>query len=71
MSPLEKAIKACGSQSELARRIGSNVRTGHIYYWLRNGVPAEHCIDIENAAEGRVTRYDLRPDVFGQQPEAA
>lgn len=65
MSPLEKAVKVCGSQSELARRIGGKVRTGHIYHWLRANVPAERCADIEAATNGKVTRYQLRPDVFG------
>jgi DNA-binding transcriptional regulator YdaS (Cro superfamily) len=68
MSPLEKAIQICGSQSELARRIGGKVRTGHIHYWLRNRVPSERCVAIEQATEGRVTRHDLRPDVFGEAP---
>jgi len=66
MSALEKAITICGSQSELARRIGGKVRTGHIHYWLKNRVPADRCGDIETATEGKVTRHDLRPDVFGE-----
>lgn len=65
MSPLERSITICGTQSELARRIGGKVRTGHIHYWLRNKVPSERCIDIERATEGQVSRYELRPDVFG------
>lgn len=67
MTPLQKAIQACGSQSELARRIGGTVRTGHIYYWLRNEVPGEYCRAIEEATAGAVTKYDLRPDVFGEK----
>jgi DNA-binding transcriptional regulator YdaS (Cro superfamily) len=68
MTPLQRAIEHCGSQSELARRMGGKVRTAHIYHWLRNGVTAERCIAIEHATGGAVTRYDLRPDVFGQPP---
>ena len=64
MSPLEKAIEVCGSQSELARRLGGRVRTGHIHYWLKNGVPAERCVAIELATAGAVKREELRPDVF-------
>lgn len=70
MTPLENAIALCGSQSELARRIGGKVRTGHIHYWLRHNVPAEHCGAIETATGGQVTRYRLRPDVFGAAPQA-
>lgn len=68
MSDLSKAIELCGSQTELARRIGGRVRTGHLYHWLRAKVPAEHCAAIEQATDGKVTRYDLRPDVFGHPP---
>ena len=65
---LQEAIAICGTQTELARRIGGKVKTGHIYHWLRNRVPPERCADIERATEGRVTRHDLRPDVFGAAP---
>lgn len=68
MTPLEKAIARCGSQSDLARKIGGKVRTGHIYYWLRNKVPVEYCAAIEAATEGQVTRAMLRADIFGDVP---
>jgi len=70
MTPLESAITFCGSQSELARRIGGKVRTGHIYHWLRRKVPSEQCAAIEMATGGQVTRYQLRPDVFGESAAA-
>lgn len=31
-------------------------------------VPAEHCRAIEKVTNSAVTRYDLRPDVFGPAP---
>lgn len=38
--------------------------------WCRTGqVPANHCIPIEELTGGEVTRYDLRPDVFGKAPQ--
>lgn len=61
---LQKAIELCGSQSELARRIGGKVRVGHIYYWLRKGVPLERCPDVARATGGVVPCADLRPDFF-------
>lgn len=70
MPALPEAIAICGSQTELARRIGGKVRTGHIYYWLRSKVPAEYCPAIEQATAGKITRHDLRPDVFGEAPAA-
>jgi DNA-binding transcriptional regulator YdaS (Cro superfamily) len=72
MNALERAVKICEGQSELARRIGGDVKQAHVWNWLNksNGVvPAEHCRAIELATDGRVTRYQLRPDVFGDGPE--
>ena len=68
MTPLQRAIEICGSQSELARRIGGKVKPGHIHYWLKNSVSAEACVGIERATHGAVSRHDLRPDLFGPSP---
>lgn len=35
--------------------------------WKR--VPSEHCIELELASDGAVTRYEMRPDVFGSGPD--
>lgn len=65
---IETAISIANSQSELARRIGT--RQGTLWKWIRkNRVPAEYCVAIERATEGQVTRYQLRPDVFGSTPD--
>lgn len=65
---LIEAIKAAGSQGKLAALIGK--QQGHIGKWLHRDkkVPAESCVPIEMATGGKVTRYDLRPDVFGEKP---
>ncbi|MCR9092352.1 MAG: helix-turn-helix domain-containing protein [Proteobacteria bacterium] len=34
-------------------------------------VPGEHCRAIEEALGGRITRHDLRPDVFGPAPNGS
>lgn len=40
-----------------------------VYKWENAGrIPAEHCRAIEESTNGQVTRYDLRPDVFGENP---
>lgn len=72
MTSLDRAIEVCGSQAELARRIG--LKQQYVNNWKErsNGrVPGEHCIKIELATAGAVTRYELRPDVFGQSSVAA
>lgn len=65
--PLERVIEIVGTQEELAARLG--IKSPSISGWRnRNKVPSERCIAIEQATNGRVTRYDLRPDVFGAAP---
>jgi DNA-binding transcriptional regulator YdaS (Cro superfamily) len=69
-TPLEKAVRITGGQSQLARSLGGKVRQGYVWKWLRRGYPpAEHAVAIERATRGAVTRYDLRPDVFGPPPK--
>lgn len=48
-------------------------KQGHVGKWLHRDkkVPAELCIAIETAVRGAVTRYELRPDVFGAAPPPA
>lgn len=41
-----------------------------VYKWEKSErIPAEYCRAIEQATNGKVTRYELRPDVFGVGPE--
>ncbi len=65
MSALDRAVAAIypRTKAELARRLG--VLPQHITNWYSRGIPAARCIAIEEATDGAVTRYDLRPDVFG------
>ena len=62
--PLQKAVEHCGGQTALAKAIG--VDQGHIWYWLNKSksVPAERCEAIERATAGKVTKHELRPDIF-------
>jgi len=65
-----RAIEVAKSASALATACGQPRQA--IDRWRRTGkVPAHHCIPIENATEGAVTRYELRPDVFGQPQDQA
>jgi DNA-binding transcriptional regulator YdaS (Cro superfamily) len=70
-SPLSKAIEFAGSQTALAKALsqitGEKLRQSHISTWLyknKKGVPAEYCAAIEHITGGRVTRSDLRPDIW-------
>lgn len=64
-TPIEQAIKVAGSQSALARTLG--VTPQAVQQWVAaNRLPAHHCLPVENTTG--VSRYDLRPDVFGAAP---
>jgi DNA-binding transcriptional regulator YdaS (Cro superfamily) len=64
MNALDKAIKVAGGVTALASRLGTY--QSKVSNWKsRKGVPAKWCIAIEQATGGKVTRNDLRPDVFG------
>jgi DNA-binding transcriptional regulator YdaS (Cro superfamily) len=68
-SPIQKAIASCdNSKAIFARLVG--VTPAMVWQWEkgRRPVPATRCVDIEQATGGTVTRYDLRPDVFGEAP---
>lgn len=67
---LDRAIAIVGSQSIFASRLG--IRCASISGWRkRRRIPVDRCLAIESMTAGAVTRYDLRPDVFGEAPAAA
>jgi DNA-binding transcriptional regulator YdaS (Cro superfamily) len=70
-SPILIAVDAVGGQSELARRL--NVDPTLVSQWVheRRPIAAHHCLPIEQATDRAVTRYQLRPDVFGETPDEA
>ncbi|HYQ23964.1 hypothetical protein [Stenotrophomonas sp.] len=61
MTPLDRAILICGTQSELARRVTGKPATGYVYHWRKNGVTEEVAIAIERAVTTAV----------GEDPAAA
>lgn len=65
---LDKACEVMGSQMALAQAL--KVRSPSVSEWRKRGVPATRCREIEEATAGQVTRYQLRPDVFGEAPPA-
>lgn len=69
MQALSRAVEIAGSQAALAEKIGK--KQPQIAMWLKRGtVDPAYCIAIEEATGAQVTRYDLRPDVFGEAPKA-
>jgi DNA-binding transcriptional regulator YdaS (Cro superfamily) len=64
-----QVIHVLGSQKALAEAIGA--APALVWQWAngKRPVAAKHCIAIETATSGAVTRHDLRPDVFGPAPQ--
>lgn len=67
---IKRAVEAVGSQAALSRAICAPPAL--VWQWLdgRRPVAPKHCIPIETATAGAVTRHDLRPDIFGPAPTA-
>lgn len=63
---LQRAIDIAGGQSALARLLGK--KQGHVWHWLHQvqRLSPEIAIAIERATEGKVSRGELRPDIFGR-----
>ena len=70
LEALKAAVDLVGSQSALARLIGGKVKQAHVWNWLnmQKRVPAEHVLAIEQAVAKKISRYELRPDIYGTEP---
>lgn len=68
-SPIHRAIRLLGGPSAAGRVF--NVTHEAVRKWLdgRSRLSGERCVEIEAATGGAVSRYDLRPDIFGAEPE--
>lgn len=66
MTAIQRACEILGGQVALARALGVTPQFVNQLVRANRSVPAHHCRTIEDATDGRVTRYQLRPDVFGE-----
>lgn len=69
-TPFQRAVSIVGNQRKMAEKL--KVSTAFVNHMVngKKPVPATMCIAIENICQGMVTRYDLRPDVFGKAEAA-
>lgn len=67
---LRQAKEIIGTEAALAAVVG--VKQPSVNYILNNGVrvPAEWCIPLERATGGKVTRQQLRPDLYPTNEDA-
>jgi DNA-binding transcriptional regulator YdaS (Cro superfamily) len=64
-TPIEQAIRAAGGIPVVARECDVSIQAVH--KWVKRGIaPPERCRRLEELSHGQVTRYQLRPDVFGE-----
>jgi len=70
---VKRAIDLCGgTQSGLARKIGGKVRQGHVWKWLQSEkLTPEAAVLLDTATDGRVSKHEMRPEIFGPVPPAA
>lgn len=66
MNPIKSAVKKVGTQGRLAKLLG--VTQGMVSAWStgRKKVAPHWCSRIERATDNAVTRFELRPDIFGE-----
>lgn len=65
-----KAYLETTTQTALAGDLG--VSQGLVHQWVHGitRITAERCKQIERVTAGRVTRYELRPDLFDKPSDA-
>jgi len=69
MKSIEKIVSEAGGASSVARACGVSPQA--VQHWISsNRVPANRVLVLEALIEGDVSRYELRPDVFGIAPDA-
>jgi DNA-binding transcriptional regulator YdaS (Cro superfamily) len=61
---VRRAVELAGGQSALARKIGLSQPSVKYLCEEAKSLRAEIAVAIEEATEGKVTRSDLRPDIF-------
>lgn len=61
------AVEHAGGAPTVAKALGISLQA----VWKWRLVPAERVVALEGLAGGRVTRHQMRPDIFGPAPKPA
>lgn len=63
---INQAIRKAGGLQALAMRCGVSYQA--VQAWRARGqVPATHVLKIEEATRGKVSRHQLRPDIYPEK----
>ncbi len=67
LDAIKRAVEIAGGQTSLAKRIG--IPQPYVSQWLyRNKqVGPRFVIPVEKAVDGKVTRHQLRPDIYPEE----
>jgi len=63
---MKKAVKEIGGVSKTARELG--VFRASVYWALNHGCPPKFVLKVEELTGNKVSRYELRPDIYGPAP---
>lgn len=61
---LEDAINLVGGQTALAKKLGVKQQT--VFVWLKKGLPLKRVLEVENATDHKISRYQLKPLFYPQ-----
>lgn len=61
---LSRAIEILGSQTAVAKAVQRTPQAVSEISRRGERVPPEWCLPIERATDGKVSRHDLRPDLY-------
>ena len=64
LTAISEACSLVGGQANLARQLA--ITPAAVSQWVmgKRPIPPQHCLAIERATGGKVTRANLRPDDF-------
>jgi hypothetical protein len=71
-TPIERVFDLLGGPAAVAKHFtgdnGKPILPWAVSKWRRR-VPADRVLKLEELTGGRVTRYELRPDIYGESPK--
>lgn len=68
---IEHAIKLAGTQTKLAKILGISPQALSKQIRTSGKILPAHCIAVEKAFPGQITRYELDPEHFGTSASAS